>query len=253
VKETDIAKVIDRCIAAARNSKPFDAIIVAAHQDSDSSMQTVRTIRDDPAIRNVRIILVTDLGRRGDAAKMKAAGVDGYLTKPVKLAVLAECLGMIFSRAGAPRIETSRDRELITIHDVAESKNKNKVKILLVEDNLINQKVATKMLQKAGYSCDIASNGKEAVEAFALTGYSVILMDCQMPVLSGYDATRAIRDREKEGGTVNHVPIIAMTANTMKGDEEECIACGMDDFISKPFSLAVLVDKIQKWAGSSDL
>ncbi len=125
----------------------------------------------------------------------------------------------------------------------------HEIKILIVEDNLINQKVITAMLSKSGYQYELVDDGHKAISKFETGDYSLILMDCQLPDLNGMDATRKIRHLEKES-TRKRVPIVALTANTMSGDREICLESGMDDFLSKPFKLNELLQKIHKWSPS---
>ena len=119
------------------------------------------------------------------------------------------------------------------------------VRVLVAEDNVINQKVAVRLLEKLGCRIDVAANGQEAVTMLAQFAYDVVLMDCQMPEMDGFAATAAIRQRESSTG--RHVPIIAMTANAMQGDREDCLAAGMDDYVSKPVTFESLVSMLQKW------
>jgi len=115
----------------------------------------------------------------------------------------------------------------------------------LAEDNLVNQKIALRLLEKAGLSADLAKNGREAVEAVQKSNYDLILMDCQMPEMDGFEATGAIRKLEE--ATRRHTPIVALTANAMTGDRERCLDCGMDDYVSKPFDVKALQRLITQW------
>ncbi len=121
--------------------------------------------------------------------------------------------------------------------------------ILLVEDNIVNQRVATRMIERLGHRVEVITNGREAVEAIASEAYDLALMDCQMPIMDGYEATRAIRQRETQTG--QHLPIIALTANAMHGDREKCLEAGMDDYVSKPVDQAILQELLQKWLPAS--
>jgi CheY-like chemotaxis protein len=139
---------------------------------------------------------------------------------------------------------------LVTRHTVAESA-KHGFRILLAEDNIINQKLAQSMLNKLGYKADVVADGLEAVRALELINYDLVLMDCQMPEMDGFEATAMIRDVNSK--VLNHdVPIIAITANAMKGDREDCIAAGMDDYLAKPVKQSELSEMLGKWLKSDD-
>jgi CheY-like chemotaxis protein/HPt (histidine-containing phosphotransfer) domain-containing protein len=138
----------------------------------------------------------------------------------------------------------------VTRHSVAEQK-KGKIRILLAEDNMINQKVALRHLERIGYRADVAANGKEVLQALERTPYDLIFMDVQMPEMDGFEATAAIRRREREKG--GHIPIIAMTAHAMKGDRERCLEAGMDDYVSKPIQPQGLIDAITRWLDNEAL
>lgn len=208
-----------------------------------------RAIKADTALQETALVMLTSWGQRGDAARVSEIGFAGYLTKPIKMSQVFDCLVTVFS-------ETSRqitdDRlPLVTRHTLSEAKQK--VHILLVEDNVINQKLALRLLEKMGYRADVASNGKEGARAVKTNLYDLVLMDVQMPEMDGIQATKAIRAHEQEPATRNsqpairHIPIIAMTANAMKGDRERCIEAGMDDYLSKPIRPQILQETINKY------
>ena len=134
---------------------------------------------------------------------------------------------------------------LITRHNVAEAQTQARTRVLVAEDNIVNQKVAVRMLEKLGCRVDVVANGCEALKVLAQCPYDLVLMDCQMPEMDGYAATAAIRAREQQTG--QHLPIIAMTANAMQGDREDCLQAGMDDYLSKPVQPAQLLTMLQKW------
>ena len=183
------------------------------------------------------------MGKRGDARRFEDIGFAAYLTKPVKQSQFYDCLGLVTGRQkDTPDDEPS---VIVTRHSIAEYQ-KRRVRFLLAEDNEINQQVALGILKNFGYRTDVVSNGKEAVEAMERIPYDIVLMDCQMPQMDGYAATKEIRSSRSK--VLNHkVPIIAMTANAMKGDREKCLAVGMNDYIPKPIHPEKLLKVIEKW------
>ena len=163
------------------------------------------------------------------------------MTKPIRQSHLYDCIVTVMGAS----VETS-SVPLVTRHSMLEAQAQKRAKVLVVEDNIVNQKLALRMLEKRGCRVDIAANGREAVNASARMAYDCIFMDCQMPEMDGFEATAAIRAHEVQTG--NHVPIIAMTANAMQGDRERCLEAGMDDYISKPVRSEALEAVLQKWA-----
>ena len=205
-------------------------------------------IKSNPKLAATRLVLLTSLGQRGDAEWIKKAGFAGYLTKPLRQSQLHDCLAMIVGMTEGHSIPLSS--ELITRHKVLEAHRRN-VRILLVEDNLTNQEVALITLKKLGYRADLATNGVEAIRLLTEHSYNLVLMDCQMPVMDGFEATENIRSGRSKVQNPE-VPIIAMTANAMQGDRERCIAAGMNDYIAKPVQPSELLEKLSLWlAGMS--
>ncbi|MCX5723419.1 MAG: response regulator [Nitrospirae bacterium] len=225
---------------------PYDMAIIDSDMAGMNGLQVAQAIYAGPALRSTRMVLLSSAGRRGDAKAAEAAGVAGYLTKPVRESHLHDCLAAVMGlRRGQPGsggagAVGAPGQGLVTRHVLAEAKRKTGIRLLLAEDNVANQKVAIYMLEKMGYRVDVVANGMEALEATARIAYSAVLMDCQMPEMDGFAATRAIRLREAGLGTGDgyspalRLPIIAMTANAMKGDRERCLETGMDEYISKP-------------------
>jgi len=202
-----------------------------------------KKIKEDKLLRKTNLVMMTAIGRRGDAELCKKIGFSAYLSKPVKQSTLYDCLVNVNGKEEA--CFSKSEQSLITSHSIAESK-KHSMRILLAEDNIINQKVAVKMLEKLGYSVDVVSDGEKAVKALESTPYNLILMDCQMPQMDGYEATKVIRS--PDSAVSNHnVLIIALTANAMKGDKEKCLNAGMNDYISKPVKPNDLDLIIEKW------
>ena len=200
-----------------------------------------KMIRCNPSFAATRCVLLTSSPQRGDAERMRRVGFDAYMIKPIKRGLLRGCL--IALRGG---IAAERPTLPILTRFTIEEKLRDRSRILLVEDNIVNQKVATAMLAKQGYRVDVAGNGKEALDALPQKTYGLVLMDCQMPVMDGFDATRRIRAGEA-GEPNRNIPIIAMTANAMTGDHELCLAAGMDDYLAKPVSKDKLNAMIASW------
>ena len=235
---------------AAAEGKPFDLAILDMQMPGMNGLQLGQAIRADTRLDHTRLVLLTSLGRRGDAKVAHSTGFAGYLTKPVRKTHLYDCLRLVMGQSPVPQADeqsTSATPALITRHQVAEVHAQRR--LLVVDDNPVNQKVAVKMLEKLGHRVDVAGNGKEALLALTRHPYHVVFMDCQMPEMDGFETTRHIRSHERPGC---HVPIIAMTANTMAGDREHCLASGMDDFVSKPVKNQDLHRILTQWLTPSD-
>jgi PAS domain S-box-containing protein len=250
-------------MARAARSEPYDLALIELQLDDMDGLEAARQLKQDAATAAIRIVILTTVGRRGDGRAARHLGVDAYLTKPLRQSQLMDCLSLALrqGRSGGEPSTSSRP-SLITKHSLAEAQNSSLPTLLLVEDNPVNQKVAIKMLEKLGYRVEVAVNGYEAVAALERSAYPLIFMDCQMPDMDGFEATRRIREREqaqrKEGSTKgneslsripqsDHVPIIAMTANAMQGDRERCLAAGMDDYVAKPIRSKDLQVVIETW------
>ncbi len=227
--------------AAAR--EPYDLAIVDWRMPDMDGRELARAIKQDPALAATRLILLTGFDERGSGAESVNAGFDAYLTKPVRQSYLFDAIARVIAGDHQEPMKPAEKSPAAPVQMPASGKH-----ILLAEDNLINQKVALLQLGKLGYSAHTVANGREAV-AFALNNadsFALVLMDCQMPEMDGFDATRAIRKAELLSG--HHIPIIAMTANAMEGDRDRCIAAGMDDYISKPVNLDNLNTMLQRWS-----
>jgi signal transduction histidine kinase/DNA-binding response OmpR family regulator len=238
---------------AADRDHACDLAIIGMQLRGMSGLDLARVIKADPALARTRLILLTSQGQRGDATAAHAAGYVAYLTKPVHESLLYECLLAVGKQPPQPRVRdghsagrTARS-ELVTRHSLAERNGKALARILVAEDNVINQKVAVRMLEKLGYRADLVANGLEALEALKRIPYAAVLMDCQMPDMDGFTATAEIRKQE---GTGAHLPIIAMTANARQEDRDQCLAAGMDDYLSKPVDLKMLTEVLARWTTS---
>jgi two-component system sensor histidine kinase/response regulator len=197
-----------------------------------------RTIKADDAIAGIPLIMVTSLGLHDDD-ELRAAGLLMRLTKPVKQAHLRDTLARVLATA---------DKRGATVpHAVASAVavERRRARVLVAEDNIVNQRVVLLQLRQLGYAADAVGNGAEVIEALERIAYDLVLMDCQMPDVDGYDAARLIREREASGRA--HLPIIAMTAHALTGDREKCLEAGMDDYISKPVNVAELDAVLARW------
>ena len=224
---------------AAAQGKPYDVVLLDSQMPDLGGLALARMIRRKPALAGLVTVLLTPAAR---GAVAQDGVVDAFLNKPVKIAALRECLTMVSGRAPTNPLPTPAAHFGPVSGAVAGQESL----VLVVDDNPVNQKVSSTMLRKLGYRSDLAINGAEAVDASAKRDYAAILMDCELPVMDGFEATAAIRLRE---GSALHTPIIAMTASAMKGDLEKCIAAGMDAYLSKPVKMAKLGEIIAAWAG----
>ncbi|MBT3339263.1 MAG: response regulator [Anaerolineae bacterium] len=218
----------------------FDIVLLDMQMPEMDGEQTARAIFSDPRKKTLSVVVLTSMGKRGDAKRLQELGCAGYLLKPIKQQMLFDALVKIMNEKKNKLRGTGR---LVTRHLVNEEKRQSQL-ILLAEDNLVNQKVAVALLQKAGYSVEVVSNGQEALDKTKEKKYGLVLMDVQMPIMDGLEASRRIRVHETDGA---HTPIIAMTAHAMKGDRELCLAAGMDDYVSKPLDKRVLFTTIDRW------
>ncbi len=189
-----------------------------------------KMIKDDPILKEVLLIMLTSRCQHGDPVRIKNIGFSAYLTKPVKHLQLLNCMLTILGNA--PKSDSDKPKDKLPTSLLPEDR-KGKIRILLAEDNVVNQKLAERTLEKSGYRVDTVSNGKEAVKILESVPYDLVLMDVNMPEMDGFEATRIIRNPDSK--CLNHnIPIIAITAHAMKGDREECLKSGMNDYISKP-------------------
>jgi PAS domain S-box-containing protein len=238
---------------AVTRGEPFDLAILDLQMPRMDGLELGRAIKADPVLAATRLVLLTSIGLRGQAEKAKQAGIAAYLTKPVHRSQLYDCLSMIVdmpAKSATDPLEVgaaSRPNDLlVTRHTLKEAAAANRARILVAEDNIVNQKVAVCQLEKLGYRADVVANGLEAVEAVSRVSYALVLMDCQMPEMDGLEATGMIRKREGEQAS-RRLPIIAMTANAMQGDREKCLDAGMDDYLAKPVKREHLEATLARW------
>jgi CheY-like chemotaxis protein len=203
-------------------------------------------IKNDEQLRQTALVMLSTIGQKGDAQRLKKNGFSAYLVRPIKKSLLFDCLRTVVGST-PPNVEKETDN-LITRFSIQEQKEvenltTKKLKILLAEDNKMNQKVATKMLEKMGHTVTIAENGLKAVDHFKSGVFDIILMDGNMPEMDGIEAT--IKIRELEADKEKKIPIVALTANAMKGDRERYIESGMNEFITKPFKKSSLLEVLK--------
>ncbi len=209
--------------------KQFSLVLLDAHMPEMDGFALAESMKGDSEFAKAVIVMVTSAGLRGDAARCRELGIGAYLTKPIGRADLLEAIRAVLGKGE----QANRSVALVTRHHLRESHRR--LKILLAEDNGVNQVLATRLLEKMGHAVILAENGRAAVEAEEKEQFDLILMDIQMPEMDGYEATAAIREREQQTG--KHTPIVAMTANAMVGDRERCLRAGMDNYVSKPLQI----------------
>jgi two-component system sensor histidine kinase/response regulator len=265
----DAESALRRIAEAKQRGRPYDLAILDVIMPGKDGLQLARELQNHPAGSGIRLVVMTSMLQRGHAEQARHAGAMGYLPKPIRHDELRDCLRTVL---GLPEGQAAKDTrtgsvvpQLVTRHMVAE--NAQHRRILVVEDNIVNQKLTVRMVEKLGYKPDVVENGEEALTALAKGDYAVILMDCQMPVMDGFETTRCIREREalvasrdSPDGSANrsdmvpqstqHIPIIAVTANAMQGDRERCLATGMDDYLAKPIKLDELRSALARWVSA---
>jgi two-component system sensor histidine kinase/response regulator len=239
------SQALDMLRTARTQGDPFRIAILDMQMPETDGESLGKSIKADPELGDTILVMMTSMGRRGDAKRLEAIGFAAYLTKPVKQSQLYDCLatviGAAVTGAGAPEVA------LVTRHTISEVR-RLKARILLVEDNLTNQQVALGILEKLGFRADAVGNGREAIKALETAAYDLVFMDVQMPVMDGFEATGAIRSRQTAVPDPK-IPIIAMTAHAVKGDRERCIEAGMDDYIPKPITPKAMAAALDKWLG----
>jgi signal transduction histidine kinase/CheY-like chemotaxis protein len=218
--------------------KPFRLVLLDAQMPEMDGFSVAERINEQPHLAGTVMIMLTSAGLRGDAARCRELGIQAYLPKPVRGADLLQSVRMLLGR----QTGASVNLPLLTTHALREQRTR--LRVLVAEDNLVNQNLAVRLLQKRGHTVEVAENGQQAIEALGKQPFDLILMDMQMPELGGVEAAMIIREREKSTG--GHIPIIALTANAMAGDRERCLNAGMDDYVSKPIQMKELFAAIER-------
>ncbi|MGA8220977.1 MAG: response regulator [Candidatus Acidiferrales bacterium] len=219
---------------------PFLLILLDGQMPEMDGFMLAEEIRKDPRLLNATIMMLTSAGHLGDAARCRELGISAYLVKPIGQAELLECICTRFQKKPPQKAE-----QLAADHTLQQ--NRNRSRILLAEDNLVNQRLAFRLLGKRGFNVTVAGDGQAALEELEKGSFDIVLMDVMMPDMDGLEATAAIRKKERLTG--GHIPIIAMTAHALKGDEQRCIAAGMDGYVSKPIRTSELFAAIERFLG----
>jgi len=238
----DGSKALTLLRQRAERGEPCDVAIVDMSMPGINGLQLARAIKADPQLSSIRLILMNPLVDRVESETVLRADFAAHLTKPIRFHQLHQCLLNVMRRSATLPPTTLKQESGPTRIGPA-------IRLLLADDNLVNQKVAVRMLETLGYQVDVATNGLEAVEAVTRNSYAGILMDCLMPEMDGFEATMAIRKQEEYAS----LPIIAMTANTQQGDQDKCLAVGMNAFLSKPVKLQDLKCMLEKWIPQDSL
>jgi CheY-like chemotaxis protein/HPt (histidine-containing phosphotransfer) domain-containing protein len=236
---------LERLYLAIGKGSPYRLLITDMLMPGMDGETLGRIVKGDAKLADTRLVIMTSLGRRNDAGRLNQIGFAACLPKPVRRYELRDCLIAALAAGSGARTAQSqagtRPRNL----------DSKRPRILLVEDNITNQQVAQGILKKMGLRCDVAANGREAVEALTHLPYDLVLMDVHMPTMDGLQATRAVRAMAKKEGR-SRVPIVAMTASAMKRDRDKCFEAGMDDFIAKPVSPDALATLVARWLAKMD-
>ncbi|MCP4213179.1 MAG: response regulator, partial [bacterium] len=261
---TDAFAALECLHNAAENGRPFRVALLDMQMPVIDGETLGVKIKSDPLIRDTILVIMTSMANRGDSVRMEKIGFSGFLTKPLKQSIFFDCLATVLDLKTESAAEVSPG--IVTGSSLSNVK-RSKVRILLAEDNITNQKVALGILEKLGFHADAVANGLEVLKTLETIPYDLVLMDCRMPEMNGYEAAQAIRELEKKGNilvsprytdaagsvpTHHHIPIIAMTAHAMEGDREKCLASGMDDYVSKPVNPGRLEEVIVKWLPKAD-
>ncbi len=237
---------------AASEGRPYDIALLDVDMPEMDGLTLARAIKAEPAIAGTKLIVLTKLGEALSEEKMQAVGIDASLSKPAKQSRLFDCLVTVIGKAGMVDLPKAPPADGPPPPAAGgEAPPVASVRILLAEDNAVNQKVALGWLRKFGFSADAVANGIEVLEVLDRVSYDLIFMDCQMPEMDGFEATRLIRERERATGVAcpwkAPIRIVALTANAMQGDREKCLASGMDDYLSKPVRLKELQLVLERW------
>jgi CheY-like chemotaxis protein len=222
------AEALEKLSAAIREGKPFSLVLTDLHMPDMDGFTLAEKIRERKELSAVAIMMLSSSGKRGDGARCQELGISAYLLKPVRQSELRAAILSVFNsgeKEDRVPLLTRYSLDVTAVPPVS-------LRILLAEDNAVNQRLATRLLEKRGHQVTVAANGREAVAAVERGVFDLVLMDLQMPEMDGFEATASLRELEKETG--KRLPVIALTAHALKGDRERCLEAGMDGYLTKP-------------------
>ena len=230
----------------AQAQAPFDVAIISSELPDMDGQLLGEIVKNSPSVKDTLLVLISSRGVRGEATHTRNIGFAAYLTKPIKSMQLQNCLAMVIG--GRELTGSGAQGQFITRHLINEEVRR-RTRILVAEDNIVNQKLALRILEKLGFKADAVANGAEAIRAVETIPYDLVLMDVEMPEIDGLAATRSIREHEKISG--KHIPIIALTAHALAGDKERFLAAGLDDYVAKPLKIDDLTSAIDRQLGNN--
>jgi PAS domain S-box-containing protein len=246
---SDARTALARLRSAQAAGDPHVLALIDFQMPEMDGLALARAVRTDPVLSRLKLVLLSSVAERAGLEAGPEHGLDAYLTKPVREHKLLDCLCAVLGREprapGPAAALRTPVRPPVTAETLTETSYRRRPRVLLVEDNEVNQRVAARMLERTGCAVDVATNGLEALSAIESKLYRLVFMDCQMPQMDGFEAVRRLRTTEATSG--RHMPVIALTANAMPGDVERCLEAGMDDYLSKPVRLRDLERTLERW------
>lgn len=228
---------------AVEAGRPYRVVILDCMMPGMDGFTVAEQLKRNDLLRETRLIMISSADRSDDSERCRQLGISRYMTKPI---VQSELLNVLLAVAGGSELTAQLEQS----NTADDAKSQRPMRILLVEDGLVNQRVAMGLLKKRGHDVAIANNGQQAVEKYQQSAFDLVLMDVQMPVMDGFEATAVIRELQQQSG--RRIPIIAMTAGAMKGDRERCLEAGMDEYVTKPFAAQDLYDVLAHYASLAD-
>jgi CheY-like chemotaxis protein/HPt (histidine-containing phosphotransfer) domain-containing protein len=229
---------------SGRDGRPYDVVLVELRNPASATFEFAADAKRRGLVPRTRMVLLFNQGIPGDAERARQLGAAAYLTKPIRQSQLFDCLATVMAPAAAPANDDRVPPPIVTRHSLDDQREQRRDPLLVVEDNPVNQKVLVGFLRRLGYRADVANNGLQALDALDRRAYALVFMDSQMPEMDGFAATAEIRRRE---GDRRRTRIAAVTAHAMQGERERCLAAGMDDYLSKPYTIDELGALLKRW------